>query len=201
MSLLTVLAVAGFFGAAFALGSLYTKHLLNKRYQYDKVIKLSADNDRLRTKIEELRVIAGVLEPKTNEELDDLFVPGINKEVIIGRVDKLLENQDVNIRFIPDFIERQVYVNAISLMLSILNDVLKSMSIEFAGHRVKFALTFLDVADFPTKKSKGGRRMKRLSLKRLTGGGKKDKPAEPKKDESQDGTGGGNGNAQLPQPA
>mmetsp|Transcript_42810 Transcript_42810/g.137021 ORF Transcript_42810/g.137021 Transcript_42810/m.137021 type:complete len:105 (-) Transcript_42810:150-464(-) len=68
-------------------------------------------------------------------------------QVLLGRIDKMLESKDVNIAWLPDNIERQIYANVMSLMLSVMDDVLKNMSMNFAGHRVNFGLTYLDVED------------------------------------------------------
>ena len=50
----------------------------------------------------------------------------------------------VNIKWIPDDIERLLYVNVITLMLQVMDEVVSGMSINFAGHNVKMSLTHLE---------------------------------------------------------
>ena len=58
---------------------------------------------------------------------------GVNKAVILGLVDELLSKKEVNIWWLPDSLERIFYVNIISLMLSVLDEVVEGMSVNFAG--------------------------------------------------------------------
>ncbi|KAK3271583.1 hypothetical protein CYMTET_20083 [Cymbomonas tetramitiformis] len=107
--------------------------------------KLASENDLLRAKVEKLRSLTAIYKPDVADNIEDEFVPGVNKEVVLARVENMLADEKVNIKWLPDVIEKQIYLNVLSLMLQVMNDVLKGMSMEFAGHRIKFNLTFLDV--------------------------------------------------------
>ncbi len=51
------------------------------------------------------------------------LIQGIDRTVILGMVDQMLANKDVNIWWLPDDIERLLYVNVITLMLQIMDEV------------------------------------------------------------------------------
>jgi hypothetical protein len=44
------------------------------------------------------------------------FTKGVNKAVILGMVDQMLANRDVNIWWLPDELERLIYFNTLTLV-------------------------------------------------------------------------------------
>ena len=71
----------------------------------------------------------------TNKGIGLRFTKGINKAVILGMVDEMLAKKDVNIAWLPDDIERLIYVNTLTLMLQVLDEIVDGMSIQLAGVR------------------------------------------------------------------
>ena len=65
----------------------------------------------------------------------DALLQGVNKSVILSLVDELLSNKAVNIWWLPDNVERIFYYNIISLLLSVLDEILDGMNLSFAGVR------------------------------------------------------------------
>ena len=53
-------------------------------------------------------------------------------------VEKLLSNEKVNIKLLPDGIERQIYRNVISLAMELIKETLSTSKISFMGHEIKF---------------------------------------------------------------
>jgi hypothetical protein len=105
----------------------------------------AAENARLRAKVEQLQQVVTKYEPLAYKGLRLRFTKGVNKTVILGLVDELLSRKEVNIWWLPDSLERIFYFNVISLMLSVLDEVVDGMSMNFAGHNVKLQLTYLDM--------------------------------------------------------
>lgn len=101
----------------------------------------------LRAKVEDLQQIVNKYQPIAHKdgELRLRFSKGVNKSVILSLVDELLSNKAVNIWWLPDNIERIFYYNIISLLLSVLDEILDGMNLSFAGHNLKLQLTYLDV--------------------------------------------------------
>ena len=55
-------------------------------------------------------------------------------------IDSLLSNENVNVKYVPDIAERQIYINIFSLFINILDETLKTASVKCLGHEIKFDL-------------------------------------------------------------
>lgn len=138
-SLLAVTAFGAFIGLAI---SKCASDFVKKEFDPNKT---SMENRELREKIEELQQLVVKLEPLAYKSMQLRFTKGINKAVILGMVDQMLANKEVNIWWLPDEVERIIYFNMMTLMLSVLDEVVDGMSINFAGHNVRLQLTYLDL--------------------------------------------------------
>ncbi|PRW20289.1 fructose 1,6-bisphosphatase [Chlorella sorokiniana] len=107
--------------------------------------KALSENAILRAKVDELQQMVMRYEPLAYKSMRLRFTKGVNKAVILSLVDELLARKEVNIWWLPDNIERMLYFNVISLMLSVLDEIVEGMSMNFAGHNVKLSLTYLDL--------------------------------------------------------
>lgn len=58
-------------------------------------------------------------------------------EEIVG---KFMANSSINSPLVPDFIERQIYRNALTLALGLAEEVLAGAKLEVLGHRVELRL-------------------------------------------------------------
>lgn len=76
-----------------------------------------------------------------------LIVPhGISEEAIRKLVDSFMKNKNINQRYIPDAIERQIYQNMILLLMTLLEESLKTARIQFLGHELTMQLAPCDAA-------------------------------------------------------
>lgn len=55
-------------------------------------------------------------------------------------IDSLLKNENVNIKYIPDIAERQIYRNVFTMIVNIFDETLKQTSVKFLGHELTFDL-------------------------------------------------------------
>lgn len=109
--------------------------------------KASVENALLREKVEKLQQMVIKYQPLAYKDMKLRFTKGVNKAVVLGLIDQLLANKAVNIWWLPDSIERVLYFNIISLLLSVLDEMVEGMSINVAGHNVKLQLTYLDLPE------------------------------------------------------
>lgn len=72
---------------------------------------------------------------KTDEDVKQL-IQMLSQEQINHYVEELLENEETNIRWLPDVVERKIYRNMFKLMIKLMNKVLNSMSFELVGHKL-----------------------------------------------------------------
>lgn len=60
----------------------------------------------------------------------------VSKEIVEKYVDDMLKNPDINISYIPDFAERQIYINVFMLLLKLIDDLSEDCYVEFIGHKI-----------------------------------------------------------------
>lgn len=56
-------------------------------------------------------------------------------------VDKLLNDKNVNIGYLPDFVERQMYKNIFTLLIGLINNTLSTTAVKLLGHQLTFMIT------------------------------------------------------------
>ena len=64
----------------------------------------------------------------------------ISRKIIDKYVSRLIEDENVNIDFLPDFIEKKIYNNIFTLILGILDNILDTVEIRFLDHKIEFDL-------------------------------------------------------------
>lgn len=94
------------------------------------------DQEIQRLRIEQNRLLKQLEEKNTGQ---------VHKRVSIERiqdfVNKLMDNENINIRFIPDAAEKKLYKNILNMMLSILNEIMNETKVEIMGHNIQFQLS------------------------------------------------------------
>lgn len=64
----------------------------------------------------------------------------VSRDKIDEIVEGFMQNNAVNNPLLPDFIEKAIYKNVITLMLGIAEEVLGTTTVEVLGHRVELRL-------------------------------------------------------------
>jgi len=62
----------------------------------------------------------------------------VSQTAIEKYVDDLLSDPNINIYYLPDSIEKPIYVNTMKMLLSILQKSLNHINIDVVGHELKF---------------------------------------------------------------
>jgi chromosome segregation ATPase len=117
----------------------------------DKMINLNQNIDNLQKEIEALRSINRELEDnlhnkntiiqklganiESNDDVKEL-VSMLSKEQINIYVEEMLANEETNIKYLPDVVERQIYRNMFKLTLKMLNKIMNSVSFEMVNHKM-----------------------------------------------------------------
>lgn len=116
---------------------------------------LKNENIELKKQIESLKNVNNILEKKlmgfnkknndnNNNEDNIIIIKGIKFEELINdqRIDILIENllsdPNINIKYLPDFVEKQIYRNALSLFIKIVDHTLKTSSMNVLGNKIMF---------------------------------------------------------------
>jgi hypothetical protein len=64
----------------------------------------------------------------------------VSEDRIREVVNRFLENEEVNIGFVPDAVERRIYINVIKILLNLAQEMSKDASVSFLGHEITFTL-------------------------------------------------------------
>jgi len=100
--------------------------------------------EELTKQLNSLKTINSGLEKQTvineskTEEINKL--QELSKAKIDEFVEQLLADEKVNIGYLPDFVERQLYKNIFNLLIGLLNNILNTTNIGLLGHQLTFAI-------------------------------------------------------------
>ncbi len=98
----------------------------------DEIKKIKENQEPEKVKEEtEVKEIKEVKETKTH----------ISEEKIDEFVNEILRDQNININYFPDAVERKLYRNVLILVFSLLNKTVDTASIQLIGHEIKFTMS------------------------------------------------------------
>ncbi|ARF10234.1 hypothetical protein Hokovirus_1_113 [Hokovirus HKV1] len=60
-------------------------------------------------------------------------------------VNDLLNDESINIKYFPDFVERQLYMNVITMIIHLLRHFLDESNVTFMGHKLTFELEAIPI--------------------------------------------------------
>lgn len=116
----------------------YHKLLIDKETELNnaknKINELEKQNESLK-KINDLTKVENKTEQPVNK------TSHVSAQRVDQFVDTLLADKDVNIKYLPDFVERQIYRNVIMLLMGLVETALNSSNINFIGHKLTFDIT------------------------------------------------------------
>lgn len=91
---------------------------------YQEIVQLRKENEELKSE----------LERRSHESQ-------VSKEEVLNFVEeKILANDNINMSYVPDSIEREMYKKTAMVLLSTIEEVLKTSKIEFMGHAITMKL-------------------------------------------------------------
>lgn len=105
------------------------KHKHHSKYVNELKSRISAlklSNDRLN---EENKKLKG--EPSKQS---------ISPEIIKKYAQEMIKDDNINIDFFPDAVERAIYENILTIVLGLMNNVLQNSEVKFLSHKLNFRL-------------------------------------------------------------
>ena len=113
--------------------------------------KLSAINDDLEVRLENSK--KNLISKNLSKSMDSnnliensdsvsekAKLSDISKTRIADYVNKMLKDNAINSKLIPDYIERKIYTNVIGLVIGLIDNMVDNTSIRFMDHELKFDL-------------------------------------------------------------
>ena len=64
----------------------------------------------------------------------------LSREHINKYVEEMLMDEETNIKFLPDVVERQIYRNVFRLSIKLINKILNTMSFQMVGHKLHMSM-------------------------------------------------------------
>ena len=74
-----------------------------------------------------------------NIKIDDK-ISKLSKEKIDEFVESLLKDENINMSYVPDSVEREMYKNIFSLLFAIIIDVANTTKIKIVGHEITITI-------------------------------------------------------------
>lgn len=119
----------------------------NALSEKERLIAALASASRSRGSGEEVEVEEGG-DPGTSaadtSDIDMTMTKALSEEQIRRFVEQLLADENVNIGYLPDWVERQLYINFFNLLIGLLRKTVSSTSIRFIGHEVSMVMVPMD---------------------------------------------------------
>jgi len=88
---------------------------------------------------EELKQLRETL-TKQEEEIKMLKESRVSQESIKAFVETLLNDKNVNIKYFPDSVEKQIYRNVINIIMEVVKHTIDSAGIKIMGHQITMKL-------------------------------------------------------------
>ena len=112
----------------------FTKFFDNKKQIASleaKIKILEENNKRILKSIENFRNMEENKIENKNEMIKQLSIHQIS---IL--VEEMLNDEDINISYLPDFVEKQIYTNVFQLIMSVVEKSLTNIKLEFLKHNI-----------------------------------------------------------------
>ena len=81
---------------------------------------------------------------QTDKDLQKKQIMSINQNVseenIKKFIDELLKNEDINMKYLPDSAEKELYVKMFLLFMNVLSESLKRTDINFLIHKIEIVV-------------------------------------------------------------
>lgn len=109
--------------------------------------KQQLEIDDLKKQINGLKNINRGLEKDLFKKIDDQVccekpdkgkITQLSQKRIHEFVQNMLKDPNVNISYLPDWVEEKIYINVFMIMMGILDETLSSTSVRFLGHNMTF---------------------------------------------------------------
>lgn len=116
----------------------YHEKLLDYQKQLETLQEI---NKNLEKKLCDISIEANEVPiTKTTKTNNTQVFSELSKQKIHEAVDRMIDNDAVNVKYLPDFVERQIYKNVFNIILGLLTEFVGGSSIELLGHEITLAI-------------------------------------------------------------
>jgi len=112
------------------------KHIIELEKQIKLLNELHKKNN-----IKDQYDLNGLCNNNSKNKNREISLNELSKKQIEILVNKLLADENINIKYLPDWVERQLYINVINLIINLLEQLLSGASVNMMGHTLGFTLS------------------------------------------------------------
>jgi hypothetical protein len=105
----------------------------------DQVASLLAVNNALETQLREKTNFEQLIENNNSNEFTN-NLKEVSRIRINQIVDEMLKDENLNIKYLPDWVEKQIYRNVFTIMISLMDNLFDTTNLRFLGHELSFDL-------------------------------------------------------------
>tara|TARA_R100001163_G_C5061388_1_gene198285 strand:- start:140 stop:766 length:627 start_codon:yes stop_codon:yes gene_type:complete len=103
---------------------------------------LSKEIKEQNEKLTNINVDNAVAKPRIVKKAELFSV--VSKQRIKEAVDRMLANKTINVGYLPDFVERQIYNNVFNILLGLVNELVEGSHIKLLGHQITLDLEAIE---------------------------------------------------------
>lgn len=103
---------------------------------------LTNSKDLAKLQIEQQQKEIAVLKSKIETLQNTSPTTSAKNSISLVQIDKLIDQimKERNIEYLPDFVERQVYRNILTIIFNLLEGTIDNSSIQLVGHEIKLTI-------------------------------------------------------------
>lgn len=127
----------------------YLEKLIDKDFEIKNLKKelksLKRHNGKLfeemkRSREKKLDKVTEVVDTSSKKSQSQETVEILSEEQIKIFVEELLTDENINIEYLPDWVERKLYINIFNILIGLIKKSAESTSINFIGHKINLDL-------------------------------------------------------------
>jgi hypothetical protein len=141
----------------------YGQQMTELKKQNESLKQINQDLEKQLHELHDVRL-------KSHDTTENLQPLGqLSRERINQSVERMINNSTVNISYIPDFVERQIYRNVFRILIGLVDELTSQTSLEVLGHHLTFNLEALtkkipkkDITNSDTEEKKSKNKNKKI---------------------------------------
>lgn len=122
----------------------YSEKLSDLEKQIKTLKNINHDlNQKLQNQTQTIDVLENTLQVEGKVDpldLQNALFSSNSKERIKEAVERMIQNDAVNVEYLPDFVEKQLYQNVFTILLGLINELVEGSSIKLLGHKINLEM-------------------------------------------------------------
>jgi hypothetical protein len=92
-------------------------------------------------KIQNLEKLMQKIKEENNKNIEKELDKEFTKQKLKNFVNNLLDDDDINIKYLPDFVEKELYINILTIIFGLIKHSLEEFNIKFLDYNIKVSVS------------------------------------------------------------